>query len=866
MRDKPEDELSFRKPADPEKDAPKETPEQPPQSGGEKSFRVRDQFADLNTIHRTLDRKSSQPNKTPVPGGGLPESGGPAASIRRENDLQDFFRNLDIIKIMRGIYRRFWIALLCAFGMMLLLLPAARHLQGGISYTAEAAIIYSNSTQKQTDVPGSAFMLRSLSRNTLTDMLLSPGNIKALEESTGLEPLDEHLSFDSQSKSDIVSLQIQGMPDEKTAVQTVNRLAEIIIDNNAHYYREQAAAAHEQYQAQREKIEKELNDASQAVENFQRKNRLLELNTQYDNYFSSRNAAAERLSIAKVAREGLIVRIRNYEKMIAGLPDEVLDEAQEDNPLKRRISNAEAALLQARIQYAADNPKVKRQEREIEELRKMLQSGSFDETRERTYIPNPLKGQLQSELMKLRSEEEVAAQQLESLRKDLDEINARFEELPRLEKEYAELLEKRSALDASYKALKAGEKSTRLTMTSDLSDFRLLIPATQAVPGGSSLIGKIIPAAGFLFGFFGGLALILIIELLDAKLRTLHQIEAAYDAPCLASVVEIPGLENQNIYESLLPSVREISDRLNALLRGQKAKTFGFLSSLDGEGKSILSFSLARYYSSLNINVLFVSFDTKPNPFLPDQQNTAWPQAGIEEYLRGETELQDMLLSVDGVDVIRVHQMNAALLDLAKGSTMVRLWDLLRSNYDLIITDIPSVLDHPLAGSVSAFQDELIYVIASPVSDRKLVDAGLEFLEDRGAAPCALIFNRADPYYLEDIRRQRNIRNTPNQRNPVSELFDRFQKKKEETPGFIETPSLPPEDDQKPSSAGTETATENPDVPPEAKPSAGPADQAGNNGVIEEMTEEEELSFIEWMKRSKDHLPEDEEESGDDQK
>jgi hypothetical protein len=70
-------------------------------------------------------------------------------------------------------------------------------------------------------------------------------------------------------------------------------------------------------------------------------------------------------------------------------------------------------------------------------------------------------------------------------------------------------------------------------------------------------------------------------------------------------------------------------------------------------------------------------------------------------------------------------------------------------------------------------------VLASSVSDRRLVDAGLEFLEDRGLAPRALIFNRVNPYYLEDVRQQRIIRNLAEPRSPVDDLlafFRRFAK------------------------------------------------------------------------------------------
>ncbi len=801
MRDKPkDDELKFGTPADEQPETKSEekgttdvdpeakelqpsgesSPEGPvppelPRIDGETPFRIKDQFSDLETISPTLTRDTTRPSKAAMPGTSLSDSVRPGRTIRKESSFQDFFRNLDIIKIVRGIYRRFWIVLLSAFGLFLLFIPIARSLQGGISWSATSTIIYTKPTQKQIDTQGSSFLLRPLSQDTLVDMFLSPAHIKALEDATGFKPLTKNVSFDSQSKSDIVTLKVSSMPSEKTAIEAVNKLADIIITDNAAYYHQLASAAYKQYKAQRETTEKTFNEAVKSVENFQLKNHLLELNTQYQNYFSSVNAATERLNVAQVAHEGLVVRIKNYVKMIADLPEEVLNEAQEDNPLKGRISNAEAALLQARIQYAPDNPKILRQERELDELRKLLQSGTFDETRERTYVKNPLKGQLEGELLKLRSEESVAATQVESLKNDLAALQEKFKALPGLEKEYAALLEKRSQADVALKSIKASEESARLTMDSNLSDFKLISLATAAEPTSESLIGRVIPIVGFILGFFGGLVLVIIIELLDAKIRTQQQLETAYDAPCLASIVEIPHLENYDIYQLLLPSLREISERLNIVLQGHRAKVLGFFSSLDGEGKSVLAFNLARYYNSLNIKVLFVGFDTLPNPCLPGTTESGWPQLGIEDYLLGQAELDDMLTSVDDVDVIRVQELHANLLDLAKGSAMPRLWDLLRQNYDLIITESPAVLDHPISGTIAGFLDEIIYVLASPVSDRRLVDAGLEFLEDRGLAPRALIFNRVDPYYIEDVRQQRIIRNLAEPRNPIETLFARLQ-------------------------------------------------------------------------------------------
>jgi Mrp family chromosome partitioning ATPase/uncharacterized protein involved in exopolysaccharide biosynthesis len=852
-----------------------EKPSQSPRFDKEVPFRIKDQFDDLDAIPPTLIRNAARPSKIQGPGAGLAETAQPGRTIRKANDFQDFFRNLDLIKIVRGVYRKFWIVLLAAFGMMILLLPVAHSLQGGAKWSSSSVIIYTKPTQKQIDTQGSSFLLRPLTQDTLVDMFLSPSHIRALEDAIGVKPLQKKASFESQSKSDIVTLRISDMPTEKTAIDAVNKLSEIIIANNDLYYRQIASAAYDQYKIQREIAEQNFNEAVKAVEAFQLKNQLLELNTQYQSYFSAVNAASERLSIAQVAHEGLVVRIKNYEKMIADLPDEVLNEALEDNPLKRRISNAEAALLDARIQYAADNPKILRQEREIEELRKLLKSGSYDETRERTYLKNPLKGQLEGELLKLRSEEDVAAQQEIALKKDFAALQLKFQDLPRLEKEYGALLEKRAQTDTALKSLKASEESARLTMQASLSDFKLISPAVSAEATAASLIGKIIPLVGFIFGFFGGLILVLIIELLDAKIRTQQQLENAYDAPCLASIIEIPRLEDYDTYQLLLPSLREISERLNVVLQGHRVKALGFFSSLNGEGKSILSFNLARYYSSLNIKVLFVGFDASPNPCISVPAEAGWPQKGIEDYLRGETELTDMVLNINGVDVIRVQESGSDLLDLAKGAAMPRLWDMIRQNYDLIITESPAVLDHPLSGTVAGFQDEIIYVLASSVSDRRLVDAGLEFLEDRGLAPRAVIFNRVDPYYLEDVRQQRIIRNLAERRTPMEDLLARFQPladlftrfrrpaRTDQTPdegtsiseidGDIDTEFS--EDEDLPEFIGVEDSTELSEIAAEEKE---PSDTLQNESLPEPVAEEvvEEVAGETVEKVSEEEAPE----------
>lgn len=754
--------------------------------GNDPGYRVKDQFGSLDAIEparkngtgtprddKSKDADSFRVSDHPVdahapssprsPGGrpslpGEQERQRSFEPVRREFNMQDYFKSLDILKILRGVYRRFWITIVSAFAMLLLLIPAGRALRGDASYSARATIIYTSPQQKHVPVAEATYTLRPISPETLMDMVIGPQVIVALEQETGFTDLAKRTSLQSQRRSDINTLVIEGMPSEQAAINTVNRLAQLAIEHNARYYRQLASASFDSFRVQRQAAEQAFREAVRAVEEFQLRNQILELSTQYQNYFAAVAAAQERLSIGRLAHDGLLVRIRDFEAMIAELPDEVLDTSREDNPLKRRIANAEAALLESRTRFAADNPNILRQERELEEMRRLLQSGTFDETRERTFVANPLKAQLRSELLRLRTEENVSAQQLRAQEEGLAELRSQFQELPRLEKEYVELLDRRAQASAAFRLLQANEESARQTMLNAEADFKLLNQAARAEMTGGSLLGKVVPVAGMMFGFMGSLLLLLGLELIDARFRTQQQVQKAYDAPCLTSIIEIPSLRENNPFNLLLPSLRELFDRLNTVLQGRPAKTLGFISSQDDEGKSTLCFNLARYCTSLGLRTLYVGFDPRPNPCLPTDSSTGWPQLGIESYLLDQASFDDLKVEVEGVTVLRVRQDRPDLLELIKGSAMRRLWDLLQDEYDLILSDIPAVLDHPVGGAVAALQDELIYLIASPVSDRRIADAGLEYLEDRGMAPLAMIFNRVDPYYLDDIRQQRMIR------------------------------------------------------------------------------------------------------------
>jgi len=213
-------------------------------------------------------------------------------------------------------------------------------------------------------------------------------------------------------------------------------------------------------------------------------------------------------------------------------------------------------------------------------------------------------------------------------------------------------------------------------------------------------------------------------------------------------------MDAENEYNSMLPFLREISDRLDVQLSGKRIKSLGVFSTTGGEGKSAIAFNLARYYATLGSKVIYVNFD-ELQPMALKKEDAAWHPLGLELYLKNEATFEDLVFQHANIDVIRLGDTSPENVELLRSPAMTRLWGLLKGKYDLIIAEAPPALDNALGGVIPAYLDHFIYVIAAPISDKQYVDAGLQFLEERGYAPTALILNMADPYYLGDVRLQR---------------------------------------------------------------------------------------------------------------
>ena len=702
-------------------------------------FSIRDQFAGRPDALAT----SAPPPGSPTPGASSPRPA-PAGQppLRRPVTAENLVQHIDWIKLARGVLRRAWLIGLLTLAAAAVGVTGAV-LAGRPKYEARTSLLYRSEHQKDTLASaGSSFAVRGLGRTTAMSLLRRTTNMETirttLKLSMAAEELRWHLETKSEKNSEIVLLSVSKMPSQELAVKVANEAARVALADNRDFYRAQAGQAAQQFLQQTRLARQEIETLSEQLTTFQTSHRLLEATADTKAFLDSLATISERLSTARIADESQRVRIENYRKIIAELPDETLREAFEDNPLKRRLSNTEVALMEARARYGPDNPRVQTLEDEIKELRRALAGKTFDENRERVYEPNPTKRLFKDELLKLTTEKIVLERTVQQVMDEMAMVEKKYAYLPQQQLELAGFIQRRSAAMDMCQALEKSANNARIAAELDLCDFELLEPSRSAEVSHSK-VAMLLPILALVAGFIGGTVLSLALELLDSKVRTVRQIELAYSVPCLAAVAKSDAAD---LEDAFLPMCRELYARWGQpASAADGAQLLAVLSAQTGEGKSTLAFQIARYWAGLGVKTAYLDFDAAANSVLRPPATLR----GIEEYLADRVAWESVSYIQNNVVCFKIQSPVGDLPERLRCKAMARLLETLRAGYGCVVVDTPAVLEGRSAEILALAADRALWVIAAAQTERTAVNLAFDDLERAGVRPMGIVLNFVEP-------------------------------------------------------------------------------------------------------------------------
>lgn len=208
---------------------------------------------------------------------------------------------------------------------------------------------------------------------------------------------------------------------------------------------------------------------------------------------------------------------------------------------------------------------------------------------------------------------------------------------------------------------------------------------------------------GGVLGLLIGLAIAFVLERADRRIRDPKELEAVYDLPLLAVVPEHKGYGVLRSFGQSGQSGRSavyaevfnlLGSHLRHLMLGQGLRTLLVISAEPGEGKTTVSYNLAKAAAGLGSRVLVIEADlrhrTVVGPLLLDQ-----PEPALPDVLAGRASMEQAIRSLQAgsrgtVDVLIAGKVPLANSGALIGSqAMASLLQQAAEAYDLVVIDTP---------------------------------------------------------------------------------------------------------------------------------------------------------------------------------
>lgn len=188
---------------------------------------------------------------------------------------------------------------------------------------------------------------------------------------------------------------------------------------------------------------------------------------------------------------------------------------------------------------------------------------------------------------------------------------------------------------------------------------------------------------------------------------------------------------------------RTLRARLDSLAAQHPLHTLVVTSANPGDGKTMSAINLALVMSmSVGRKVVLVDCDMR-SPRVHESLGLR-VDAGLTEVLRGDAEIDEALVAVEGssLQVVPVRSVPPNPAELLSSGRMREVVEKLAARFDWVILDTPPTLGLPDAKTVSDFCDGILFVVRAHATPQEDVETAFEIL-DRGRI-LGVVLNEAD--------------------------------------------------------------------------------------------------------------------------
>ena len=246
-------------------------------------------------------------------------------------------------------------------------------------------------------------------------------------------------------------------------------------------------------------------------------------------------------------------------------------------------------------------------------------------------------------------------------------------------------------------------------------------------------------ALGIVIGLSLGLAFAILRAVLDTRIHSLHDIEAATEAPVLGGIAFDPDAKKRPLIVHADPrnpraeSFRSLRTNLQFVDVDGESRSFVVSSSGPGEGKSTTTANLAIALAETGARVALVDGDLRL-PRVADYMGIEGG-VGLTDVLIGRAELVDVLQQWGSgrLFVLPSGRTPPNPSELLGSQAMQRTLEALSDAFDYVLVDAPPLLLVTDAAVVSRFTSGVLMIAASGTTKKPQLTAAVQKLEAIGS-------------------------------------------------------------------------------------------------------------------------------------
>jgi succinoglycan biosynthesis transport protein ExoP len=217
---------------------------------------------------------------------------------------------------------------------------------------------------------------------------------------------------------------------------------------------------------------------------------------------------------------------------------------------------------------------------------------------------------------------------------------------------------------------------------------------------------------GVVIGLIMGVGLAFFIEYLDTSVKTIDEVERAFQSPVLGVIPQNVGyLVDEGLESPHAEAYRVLRTNILFSRKDEKLNTVVVVSAGAGEGKSITVVNLATVFAQAGQRVLVVDSDLR-RPTLHKQLHVG-NNIGLTNYLLKQNKLEEIIqaTSVPMLDFMASGKLPSTSMSILGSAQMKEMVAELKQRYDFIFFDSPPILGVSDASVLASEVDMVIQVI-----------------------------------------------------------------------------------------------------------------------------------------------------------